>query len=289
MDPGKASMTAMGTALMRAAHTRLDRPLLLDDPWGDRLIPSEQREAMLESGGREALDTALRAHPSYGTVILRARYTEDALADAVARGVRQYVIVGAGMDSFALRRPAFARELEIFEVDHPATQEFKTGRLAECDIPLPSGLHLVAADLSETPLDAALADSAFREDRPAFFAWLGVTPYLTRAANLATLAAIASCGLAGSELVFSFVEQALLDADTDDEVIKEARRQVAAVGEPWITGFDPGQLADDLRAPGLELLDVLGPAQLEARYCAGRSDGLAASPGSHVAHARVLG
>jgi methyltransferase (TIGR00027 family) len=289
MDPGKASMTAMGTALMRATHTRLDRPPLLDDPWGDRLIPSEQREAMLGSGGREALDVALRAHPSYGTVILRARYAEDALADAVARGVRQYVIVGAGMDSFALRRPAFARELEIFEVDHPATQEFKTGRLAECDIPLPSGLHLVAADLSETPLDAALAGSAFREDRPAFFSWLGVTPYLTRAANLATLAAIASCGLAGSELVFSFVEQALLDADTDDERIQEARAQVAAVGEPWITGFDPGQLAHDLRAQGLELLDVLGPAQLEARYCAGRSDALAASPGSHVAHARVLG
>jgi methyltransferase (TIGR00027 family) len=288
MDPGRASMTAMGTALMRAAHTRLDEPPLLDDPWGDRLIPREQREAMLASGGREELDTALRAHPSYGTVILRARYAEDALAEAVARGVRQYVIVGAGMDSFALRRPAFARDLEVFEVDHPATQEFKTGRLAECEIPPPAGLHLVAADLGETTLDAALAGSAFREDRPAFFSWLGVTPYLTRAANLTTLAAIASCGLAGSELVFSFVDQALLDADAGDGPMAQARAQVAAVGEPWISGFHPGELGQDVRGAGLELLEVLGPAQLGERYCAGRGDGLSPSPGSHLAHARVL-
>jgi methyltransferase (TIGR00027 family) len=166
-------MTAIGTALMRAAHTRLDRPVLIDDPWGDRLIPADEREAMLAGAGAEDLDAALRAHPSYGTVILRTRYAEDVLAAAVGRGVRQYVIVGAGMDSFALRHPSFAHDFEIFEVDHPSTQEFKTGRLAECEVPLPPGLHLVVADLGETGLDAALETSSFRRDRPAFFSWLG--------------------------------------------------------------------------------------------------------------------
>ncbi len=288
MDPGRASATAIGTALMRAAHTRLDRPMLIDDPWGDRLIFAEEREAMLARAGAENLDTVLRAHPSYGTVILRARYAEDVLAEAVRRGVRQYVIVGAGMDSFALRRPPFAHDLEIFELDHPSTQELKTGRLAACEIPLPPGLHLVAADLSETGLDDALASSPFRRDRPAFFSWLGVTTYLTREANLATLAAIACCALAGSELVFSYLDQSLLDSDSAHGPMQRARAQVASLGEPWVSGFDPDQLDCDLRGTGLELVENLGPEELGARYCAGRSDGLNPSPGSHVARARIV-
>jgi len=285
MDAGTASMTAMGTALMRAAHTRLDRPALIDDPWGDRLILGDEREAML--AGAEDLDSVLRAHPSYGTVILRSRYAEDALAQASARGVRQYVLIGAGMDSFALRRPPFARDLEIFEVDHPSTQEFKTRRLAQCDIGRPPGLHLVAADLSETALDAALAGSSFRRDEPAFFSWLGVSAYLTRAANLATLGAVASCAPAGSELVFSYIDQALLDADDAEGPMRRARAQVASVGEPWVSGFEPDQLADHLRGAGLELVENLGPEELGARYHTVRIDGLHPSPASHVARARV--
>ncbi len=161
------------------------------------------------------MDTVLRAHPSYGTVILRARYAEDVLAEAVRRGVRQYVIIGAGMDSFALRRPPFARDLEIFELDHPSTQELKAGRLSVCGIPLPPGLHLVAVDLSETALDDALRELAVSLRSPCllFVAWSD--GYLTRKANLATLAAIASCALTGSELVFSYLDQSLLDSDSE--------------------------------------------------------------------------
>jgi methyltransferase (TIGR00027 family) len=284
-----ASRTAIGTALMRAAHTRLDHPVLVDDPWGERLILGGERDELIERSGEEDLDAALRAHPSYGTVILRARYAEDALADAVRRGCHQYVIVGAGMDSFALRCPSFASEVDIIEIDHPTTQEFKTERLEHCEIPTPARLHLVAADLSETPLDAALADSPFRADRPAFFSWLGVTTYLTRVANLTTLAAIASCAHAGSELVFSYLDQGLLDSVGKHSRMEQARAQVASVGEPWVSGFHPHELDSDLRGTGLELIDDLGPAELAARYCSGRTDGLTPSPGSHVAHARVLG
>jgi len=282
-------MTAMGTALMRAAHTRLDHPPLIDDPWGDRLILAEERETIAASAGAVDLDTALRAHPSYGTVILRARYAEDALGDAIGRGVGQYVIVGAGMDSFALRAPSFACDLEIFEVDHPSTQRFKAARLAGCEVPLPRSLHLVAADLAETRLDAALASSPFRSDRPAFFSWLGVSAYLTRTANLATLAGIASCAPAGSELVFSYIDQRVLDANGGQEPLRRARARLAAAGEPWVSGFEPEQLDDDLREAGLELLENLKPDGLGARYCADRRDGLRPSAGAHVAHARVVG
>src|SRR5271155_4671978 len=287
MDRGRASTTAIGTSLMRAAHTRLDRPVLVDDPWGDRLILADEREAIRARAGGEDLDTALRTHPSYGTVIVRARYAEDALAQAVRRGVRQYVIIGAGMDSFALRRPPFAHDVEIFEVDHPSTQELKRDRVAICEIPPPAGLHLVAADLSETALDDALASSPYRSDRPTFFSWLGVTSYLTVDANLATLYAIASCALAGSELVFSYLDRSVLEADSAQGPIQRARAQVAAVGEPWVSGFDPERLHDELRGTGLEIVENLGPERLAARYFAGRSDGLAPSHGSHIARVRV--
>ena len=278
----------MGTALMRAAHTRLDRPVLIEDAWGDRLILDEERETMLARAGGGDADALLRAHPSYGTVIVRARYAEDLLADAVSRGVRQYVIIGAGMDSFALRRPDSPQDLEIFEVDHPSTQELKTARLELCGIPLPRGLHLVAADLSETALDDALASSPFQSDSPAFFSWLGVTSYLTREANLATLGAIASCAPAGSELVFSYLDQRLLDSDVAPERLQRTRAHVASIGEPWVSGFDPDELGSVLRGAGLEMLENLGPEDLAARYCAGRDDGLGPSDGAHLAHARVV-
>ncbi len=273
---------------MRAAHTRLDHPVLIDDPWGDRLILAEEREAMRARAGAGDPDATLRLHPSYGTVILRARYTEDLLAEAVRLGVRQYVIIGAGMDSFALRRPPFAHDVEIFEVDHPSTQEFKTSRLALRGIPLPGGLHLLAADLSDTGLDDVLASSSFRRDRPAFFSWLGVTSYLTREANLATLAAISSYALLGSELVFSYLDQSLLDSASTTGPMQKARAQVASLGEPWVSGFHPQELQSNLSDVGLEIVENLGPEQLAARYCAGRSDGLRPSSGSHIAHTRVV-
>ena len=282
-------MTALGTALMRAVHTRIDRPVLIDDPWGERLIVASERDALLGVVGAGDLDPALRAHPSYGTVILRARYAEDVLAEAVARGVRQYVIVGAGFDSFALRRPSFARDLEIFEVDHPATQEFKTRRLADREILVSPRLHLVPADLSETALDMALANSAFRADQQAFFSWLGVTPYLTRRANLAILSAIASCALVDSELVFSYIDQRILDDGSKGGPMQEVRTALASAGEPWVSGFNPDQLADDLRDTGLTLLKDLGPEELRARYCTDRTGGLSPSPNTHVARARVAG
>ncbi len=289
MDRVRASRTALGTALMRAAHARLDHPVLIEDPWGERLILPEEREAMRERSGSESVDALLRKHPSYGTVILRARYNEEALAAAVRGGVRQYVIVGAGMDSFALRRPAFARDLEIFEVDHPSTQEQKLSRLEAGGISRPERLHLVAADLSVTGIDDALADTPFRGDRLAFFSWLGVTSYLTREANLATLAAIGSCACAGSELVFSYLDQRLLDAGAEDDPMQQVRAELAALGEPWVSGFDPRSLHVQLRGTGLELVESLGPLELAARYCDGRSDGLRPSPGAHLAHARVVG
>jgi methyltransferase (TIGR00027 family) len=271
MDAAQVSLTALGASLMRAVHTRLDHPALISDPWGDRLINDAEGEALrefamrglspaarqqLEALGPDGATAALaRGHPSYGTIIMRARYAEDALASAVARGARQYVIVGAGMDSFALRRPDFAREVQIFEIDHPATQGFKLDRLEQCGVDRPVGVRYIVADLSLEGLDAALDRSGFDRNQRSVFAWLGVTAYLSRDANLQTLRAIADCGAPGSELVFTYLERGLLES-TDDEAVA-LREMFASVGEAWVCGFDPSTLGDDLRSVGLVLVSAV--------------------------------
>jgi methyltransferase (TIGR00027 family) len=284
VDDQRASVTAMGTALMRAIHTRVDPAPLIDDPWGELLLSEAEREAFRAAHGGGDLDVSMQRHPSYANVILRARYTEDALAAAVARGASQYVIVGAGLDSFALRRPSWARELRIFEVDHPATQTFKLGRLAEHGRAQQAGVTFVAADLGQTPLDFALAGTGFDRDRWSFFAWLGVTPYLTREANLATLGAIARSGAPGSELVFTYFDQRMFEDDEWPERTQRVRSAVAAAGEPWVSGLHPTELADVLGGIGLRLVENLGPAALAARY---RTKELRPSAHSYIAHARI--
>ncbi|MDP9182381.1 MAG: SAM-dependent methyltransferase, partial [Actinomycetota bacterium] len=251
-----------------------------------RLPPQTRSEVERLESLDEVMAALARLHPSYGTVILRTRSAEDALASAVARGARQYVIVGAGMDSFALRRPPFAKDVAVFEVDHPASQQLKRQRLNECGVSPPDGVHYVAADLSAEGLDQALERSPFDPKEKAFFSWLGVTAYLPREANLKTLQAIASCGAPESELVFTYIDQSDFDAPADEER-RRARDLVASLGEPWLSGFYPSQLADDLRSVGLTLIEDLGRDELQMRYCAGREDRLSASAVDHVVRARI--
>jgi methyltransferase (TIGR00027 family) len=309
MDETRASRTALGASLMRAVHTRLDRPRLIDDPWGDRLVPEHERRAIAtivlsgldpatrarieELGSPEVvLDEALRAHPGYGWAILRARYCEDALEAAVGRGVRQYVIVGAGMDSFALRQSPFARGVEVFEIDHPATQGLKSQRLRDCGVRLPETLHFVPADLGKEEIRSALTHSSWIRTEPTFFSWLGVTQYLTHEANLATLQGIAGCSAPGSELVFTYLEQRELDRGESVDVGR-LRGAFGSAGEPWLSGFDPARLADTVRALGLALVEDLGGPAVCERYCRDSRDAIRAAPTFHIARvqpaARTLG
>jgi methyltransferase (TIGR00027 family) len=287
---------------MRAVHTRLDRPPLIEDSWGDRLVLESERQAVaklilrgLDPATREqiealdsvaVLDAALRAHLGYGWAIVRTRYAEDVLEAAVARGIRQYVILGAGFDSFALRQPAFARNVAVFEIDHPLTQNLKHQRLHDCGLQVPSNLHFVPADLGQEEPGTALARSPFRLTEPAFFSWLGVTQYLTRRANIATLRGIAGCSAAGSELVFTYVDERELGPDRESVDLGRVQSTVVS-SEPWLSGFAPARLAHDLRAIGLILVEDLGGQEAQQRYCRGRRDGLSPAPAFHIAHAHV--
>jgi methyltransferase (TIGR00027 family) len=297
-----ASVTALGAALMRAVHTRVFAWPLIDDPWGDWLVLEAEREVVLDvvlkglsPQVREqceklrvpnaVLDAALQVHPGYGWAVLRTRYAEDALQVAVGRGVRQYVIVGAGLDSFALRRPAFAHEVEVLEIDHPATQELKCQRLRDCGVTLPPRLHFVPADLSQEQIDDALARSPFRPTDAAFFSWLGVTQYLIREANLGTLRGVAASSASGSELVFTYVEQGALGSNRASSSVARLQGAFAAAREPWLSGFDPSHLAEDLAAVGLVLIEDLNGMDAKSRYCGDLRDDLLPVVASHIARA----
>jgi len=272
LQDGRPSVTAQRAALLRAAHQVLDHPPILDDPLALRLIDPAGAEA-LRTGTARLQAPALKALRV--SIALRSRYAEDRLAAAFARGVRQYVVLGAGLDTFAYRNP-HPDGLRVYEVDHPATQAWKRAQLAEVGIALPPSLTFVPIDFETETLDAALRASGFRTDEPAFFSWLGVTMYLSREAVMQTLRLIAATCAPGSEIVFSYVVSP-----------SQFSEHAALVGEPWRTFFDPPALQADLRRLGFRDIEDLGSEEANARYCAQRADGLRVGGSGHVLAARL--
>lgn len=281
MDPAKASATATGVAVARSAHRSCDQPpWVLDDPFALQL--AGPRWAEIQSASEAAFpETALRQ--SRASVVARSRYAEDRL---VSGGYRQYVILGAGLDSFAWRRADLIGWLGLFEVDHPASQAWKLGRIAELDLPVRDGHVFAPVDFETTPLCDGLTRAGLDWSQPAFFSWLGVIIYLTPEAITATLNTVSGCGT-GSEIVLSYdAPDAFLD-DTAREMVKIETRQVAATGEPYTTRMSPAQAETLIESAGLEVVEHLAPQALYDRYFAQRSDGLRPSTAERLIAART--
>jgi methyltransferase (TIGR00027 family) len=267
MQEGKFSRTAHRVAVRRAAHQLLDEPRVLDDPLALRIIGSEAAED-LQSNPKEhqGFSRAFRAF-----MAVRSRYAEDELAHAVERGVEQYVVLGAGLDTFGYRNPW--QTLCVFEVDHPDTQAWKLERLRAAGIPIPPSVTFVPVDFERQTLGAGLELKGFRADLPAFFSWLGVTPYITRESCMSTLAWVASLPR-GSGIVFDFaVDPALLNAG-QRQAFDALSNRVAAYGEPFRLFFDPGKLENELKSLGFRRTELLQRDQINARYFKDRADGL---------------
>lgn len=267
MQEGTFSKTAHRVAVRRAAHQLLDQPRVLDDPLALRIIGAEA-ENELRSNPKEdhAFSRAFRAF-----MAARSRFAEDELALAVAHGVRQYVVLGAGLDTFAYRNPHSG--LRVFEVDHPATQAWKRERLEAAGIAIPTSLTFVPIDFERQTLADGLGQSGFNGNAAAFFSWLGVTPYLTREACLVTLSFIAKMPV-GSGVVFDFaVDPALLNLG-QRMALKALSKRVAAVGEPFQLFFDPEKLQGEMKGMGFRRTEFLQGKELNARYFKDRKDGL---------------
>jgi methyltransferase (TIGR00027 family) len=285
MREGSGSRTAERVAVRRAAHQLLDVPRVLDDPLALSILATEERDELLadpRKHNRNPIGRALRAF-----LAVRSRLAEDALASALARGVTQYVVLGAGFDTSAYRPPCSSTpSLRVFEVDHPDTQAVKRQRLAAAKIVIPPNHTFIAADLSQVPLRDALRDGGLDLGAPVFVSWLGVIPYLTLEAITATLTVIGALPR-GTEIVFDYgIPPSELNL-VARMIYKQFADRVAAAGEPWITYFKPGDLRALLVRCGFTRVDDFDDGSLTARFLANRSDGLKLGPSGHIAHARV--
>ena len=274
MNSRGPSRTAVRTAMYRAAHYLLDdEPKILADLFA-RLFAGfstdEELPKTLADGSWSPVDFP-RMRTNFG---LRNRYAEDELFQAVQRGVSQYIMLGAGLDSFAYRRPDFMRTVEVYEVDHPASQRWKRERVAELGIETPAKLHYVPIDFEQETLAKGLEAAGFDRNAMAFFSWLGVIQYLTLEAALQTLREVAAVTAPGSELVFEFIVPAAMLSREEGALVSTLAARAAEIGEPWLSFFEPVDLETHLRHIGFGHIFHFGPQQATKRYLLGRTDGL---------------
>src|ERR1035437_4338194 len=311
MKENQASFTAMSVAYMRAYHSMHDTPKIFDDFLAYDLIPEEKRalieQHLIEQNvtcGQQLNDSGyavshynqtnnfeslMQETRKYsGFFSSRARYAEDGLEKAVRQGVKQYVILGAGMDTFAFRQPDMVEKLEVFEVDYHATQEFKLHILAELGWKHPAKLHFIPIDFTKESLVTALTSSSFYDPKiKSFFNWLGVTYFLTRAEVFTTLRSIANVAPAGSIVIFDYLDINAFTPKKMSPKMQESLEFLRSIGEPMITGINPSTLDEILSSLGFHLHANLSPADIEECYFQGRTDGYHAQEHGYFACAVV--
>jgi methyltransferase (TIGR00027 family) len=277
MDEQAPSRTAFAAAAHRAAHQVLEGGRIFADPLALAIL------------GHDAVSVAedAKAHPARRRmrffIAARSHFAETAVESGVnLRGVLQVVALGAGLDTFAYRHP-YGDRIRVFEVDHPATQAWKRRRLAEARIAVPESLTFAPADFERVKLVAALEAGGLDSTKRTLFLWLGVVPYLSEAAIASTLREIA--GLAGgAEVVFDYSDPpATLSPEAQAAHAVRAAR-VAALNEPWLSYFEPADLAATLRSAGFVQIVDLGPPELAVRYWPNAA-GAAPERGGHVVFA----
>ena len=275
---GAPSRSAQRVAALRAVHQLLDEPLVLSDPIALPLLGASTEAALRDDpfALNDPISRSLR-----GALVARSRFVEDELSRCVAAGVRQYLVMGAGLDTIAFRNPHGEAGLRVFEVDHPGTQRWKRQLLAEARIGEPASLSFVPADFERDDLCTALRQAGFHADRPACVSWMGVTMYLTAEAVSATLRTVAGFA-AGSCLCFDYRVPVTMLNPVDSAINEFMGQQVAALGEPWLSDFDPVQLQRQLLELGFSSAASATPDELNLRYFARRKDGLRTGGGVRI-------
>ncbi len=309
MEEKQAGITALVTAYARAYHATHDSPLIFDDFRADQMY-TEEEHASFNHHLAETLDlidpelyatkpdqaTALAQvmQRHNGPVTLsRSRYTEDCLEEAIRSGVQQYVILGAGFDTFAFRKTDHLNHIQVFEIDHPVTQEMKLQRIALAGWNVPEGLHFLPLDLNKSNLASALTQpaackqSSYDPLKLSFFSWLGVTYYLPKEAIFTTLRDIAGIAAKGSAVIFDYMDADAFIPGKAGKRIQLMQSIARQVGEPMKTGFDSLWLAGDLGQRGFDLRENLSPSDIETRYFQGRKDHYHAFEHVHFARAVV--
>ncbi|MFI6999165.1 class I SAM-dependent methyltransferase [Nocardia sp. NPDC050175] len=278
MQTGEPSRTALGAAVYRAHHQVADAGRIFRDPLAVPIV-----------GTMPKLTDSFFDRDTHGRIRLlvaaRSRFAEDALAEAVAAGTGQAVILGAGLDTFAYRNPH--PRLRVFEIDHPDTQEWKRKRLREADIAVPTSMTYVPVDFEHQTLDEAIAATDFDPARPAFVIWLGVTVYLTRAAIGSTLRYLGGLA-AGSQLVLDYAEPVIPSTPEEHAAAEFRKQRLSQINERWLSFFTPPEMSTELHRHGFDVVEDLGPSATAIRYAGAPAD-TPERPGPHLLRAVVRG
>ncbi len=263
------SRTALAAAMYRAAHQVLDGGRIFADPTAVAVLPKDMQKQLV----RWAKASRGRVFPRL-FIAYRSALSEARMAEAVRRGTRQVVLVGAGFDTLTLRNPL--PQAAVYEIDHPATQEWKLRNYRRTGSELSANAHFVPFDFRDGGLDVALAGTGFDPSRPAFFSWLGVVPYLERPTILATLGYIAA--LPGAEVVFDYFNPLERLGPGMRWMVRRHMQGAAAMGEPFMTALGTDEVDAQLRRLGAIAVEDWGPRRMRGGK---RSDA-----GAHIVHAR---
>jgi methyltransferase (TIGR00027 family) len=277
---GSSSPSALAAAAARAAHLIVDGPpVIFADSLAERLLGADAEELLAyhRLNGTHVVLASARAQAT-----CRSHLAEDALAAGVDKGIRQFVILGAGLDSFAYRS-ALADRVVTFEVDHPASQEAKRQRLSAAHIATPHRVTFVPVDFEVDPLTSRLAAAGFDPGLPAIVTWLGVSMYLTRDGIAATIGELGSLA-PGSELLMDYMVPSDLRDDAARTYVELVGPVTAARGEPWLTFLSPQELSQLLADGGFHDVVHTGQGDLEPELWH-RTDSLRPSNLSLIAHA----
>lgn len=300
MQTRKESLTAIVSCFARGYHASTSIDPIFNDFIARSLLSEEEKQliaanwanaiAFFDQEKSETLETFdeklmwVMNNQTIPQLVSRARYAEDGLKSAIERGFKQYVILGAGFDTFALRQEKLPEDFIIYEVDHPATQAFKINRLQEIGIDIPENVRFVPVDFKSDSLRAELKKSGFDEQQYTYFSLLGVVMYLAKKEFCQLLSSVAEMSANGSSFIFDYLDDTAFNERLASKKLTRMRQITAQTGEPMITGYDPFELDLELQDCQMLLYENLSPANIEEMYFKGREDGLHAFEHFHFAH-----
>jgi methyltransferase (TIGR00027 family) len=302
MKQNEASVTSLVSAFARAYHSQNDTPIIFDDFIAKELITQEEFSMISENMiqgitffnkeiGQKFQDrpdqilkwiTQVQLSP---TPLSRAAYCEKVLHNEIGLGVEQYVILGAGLDTFCFRQPELENSLEIFELDHPATQEFKRKRFTEVDFQIPHNLHLVPTDFTTDFSMQGLINEGFDVKKKTFISFLGVSYYVSQEDILRLFTHLYSKVPSGSSIVFDYADEKLFTEKGLSNRVENMLKMASVGGEPMKSCFTYEEIEILLEKAGLLVYEHLSPLDINDMFFTGRSDYLSAFESIHFIHA----
>ncbi|MEC1262272.1 class I SAM-dependent methyltransferase [Bacillus swezeyi] len=302
MKKDESSLTSLISSFGRAYHSQFDEPKIFDDHIAKDFISQHEfhdiKENMIQGiqffnkdiaekfkGDKEEILKWITQIQLSPTPLARAAYLEKVLHHEIQLGVKQYVILGAGLDTFCFRHPELKNILDIFEIDHPATQEFKKKRLAEAHFEIPSHLHLISKDFTNHFSYQDLIDKGFHCSKKTFFSLLGVSYYLTKEENARLMQHVMDDVPSGSAIVFDYADENLFKEKGISNRVENMVKMAAASGEPMKSCYSYHEMEKMLEKSGLLIVEHLSPAEIHELYFKDRNDYLAAFETIHYIHA----